>query len=311
MSEIKHSFMELVGNTPLLEVVNVEKKHQLAARLVVKLESMNPAGSVKDRAALRMLLDAEKEGKLLPGGTIIEPTSGNTGIGLAACAVPRGYRLILTMPDTMSVERRNLLKAYGAEVVLTEGALGMKGAIAKAKELAETIEGSFIPGQFENPSNAMAHYDSTGPEIFRQTDGEVDIFVATVGTGGTLTGTGRYLKEQKPSLRVVAVEPKDSPVLSEGTSGAHKIQGIGAGFVPAVLDTAVYDEVLTVTSDEAYAAARELAVSEGILVGISSGAALAVALRVAKREENKGKMIVVLLPDTGDRYLSTELFAKD
>ena len=311
MSEIKHSFMELVGNTPLLEVVNLEKKHQLAARLVVKLESMNPAGSVKDRAALRMLLDAEKEGKLLPGGTIIEPTSGNTGIGLAACAVPRGYRLILTMPDTMSVERRNLLKAYGAEVVLTEGALGMKGAIAKAKELAETIEGSFIPGQFENPSNAMAHYDSTGPEIFRQTDGEVDIFVATVGTGGTLTGTGRYLKEQKPSLRVVAVEPKDSPVLSEGKSGAHKIQGIGAGFVPAVLDTAVYDEVLTVTSDEAYAAARELAVSEGILVGISSGAALAVALRVAKREENKGKMIVVLLPDTGDRYLSTELFAKD
>ena len=311
MSEIKHSFMELVGNTPLLEVVNLEKKHQLAARLVVKLESMNPAGSVKDRAALRMLLDAEKEGKLLPGGTIIEPTSGNTGIGLAACAVPRGYRLILTMPDTMSVERRNLLKAYGAEVVLTEGSLGMKGAIAKAKELAETIEGSFIPGQFENPSNAMAHYDSTGPEIFRQTDGEVDIFVATVGTGGTLTGTGRYLKEQKPSLRVVAVEPKDSPVLSEGKSGAHKIQGIGAGFVPAVLDTAVYDEVLTVTSDEAYAAARELAVSEGILVGISSGAALAVALRVAKREENKGKMIVVLLPDTGDRYLSTELFAKD
>ena len=311
MSEIKHSFMELVGNTPLLEVVNLEKKHQLAARLVVKLESMNPAGSVKDRAALRMLLDAEKEGKLLPGGTIIEPTSGNTGIGLAACAVPRGYRLILTMPDTMSVERRNLLNAYGAEVVLTEGALGMKGAIAKAKELAETIEGSFIPGQFENPSNAMAHYDSTGPEIFRQTDGEVDIFVATVGTGGTLTGTGRYLKEQKPSLRVVAVEPKDSPVLSEGRSGAHKIQGIGAGFVPAVLDTAVYDEVLTVTSDEAYAAARELAVSEGILVGISSGAALAVALRVAKREENKGKMIVVLLPDTGDRYLSTELFAKD
>ena len=311
MSEIKHSFMELVGNTPLLEVVNLEKKHQLAARLVVKLESMNPAGSVKDRAALRMLLDAEKEGKLLPGGTIIEPTSGNTGIGLAACAVPRGYRLILTMPDTMSVERRNLLKAYGAEVVLTEGALGMKGAIAKAKELAETIEGSFIPGQFENPSNAMAHYDSTGPEIFRQTDGEVDIFVASVGTGGTITGTGRYLKDQKPSLRVVAVEPKDSPVLSEGKSGAHKIQGIGAGFVPAVLDTAVYDEVLTVTSDEAYAAARELAVSEGILVGISSGAALAVALRVAKREENKGKMIVVLLPDTGDRYLSTELFAKD
>ena len=311
MSEIKRSFMELVGNTPLLEVVNLEKKHQLAARLVVKLESMNPAGSVKDRAALRMLLDAEKSGKLLPGGTIIEPTSGNTGIGLAACAVPRGYRLILTMPDTMSVERRNLLKAYGAEVVLTEGALGMKGAIAKAESLAKEIDGAFIPGQFENPSNALAHYNSTGPEIYRQTDGEVDIFVATVGTGGTLTGTGRYLKEQKPSISVVAVEPKDSPVLSEGKSGAHKIQGIGAGFIPAVLDTAIYDEVLTVTSEEAYATARELAVSEGILVGISSGAALAVALRVAKREENKGKMIVVLLPDTGDRYLSTELFANN
>lgn len=311
MSEIKRSFMELVGNTPLLEVMNLEKKHQLAARLVVKLESMNPAGSVKDRAALRMLLDAEKLGKLLPGGTIIEPTSGNTGIGLAACAVPRGYRLILTMPDTMSVERRNLLKAYGAEVVLTEGALGMKGAIAKAESLAKEIDGAFIPGQFENPSNALAHYNSTGPEIYRQTDGEVDIFVATVGTGGTLTGTGRYLKEQKPSISVVAVEPKDSPVLSEGKSGAHKIQGIGAGFIPAVLDTAIYDEVLTVTSEEAYVTARELAVSEGILVGISSGAALAVALRVAKREENKGKMIVVLLPDTGDRYLSTELFANN
>ena len=311
MSEIKRSFMELVGNTPLLEVMNLEKKHQLAARLVVKLESMNPAGSVKDRAALRMLLDAEKSGKLLPGGTIIEPTSGNTGIGLAACAVPRGYRLILTMPDTMSVERRNLLKAYGAEVVLTEGALGMKGAIAKAESLAKEIDGAFIPGQFENPSNALAHYNSTGPEIYRQTDGEVDIFVATVGTGGTLTGTGRYLKEQKPSISVVAVEPKDSPVLSEGKSGAHKIQGIGAGFIPAVLDTVIYDEVLTVTSEEAYATARELAVSEGILVGISSGAALAVALRVAKREENKGKMIVVLLPDTGDRYLSTELFANN
>ena len=311
MSEIKRSFMELVGNTPLLEVVNLEKKHQLSARLVVKLESMNPAGSVKDRAALRMLLDAEKSGKLLPGGTIIEPTSGNTGIGLAACAVPRGYRLILTMPDTMSIERRNLLKAYGAEVVLTEGALGMKGAIAKACALAKEIDGAFIPGQFENPSNALAHYDSTGPEIYRQTDGEVDIFVSTVGTGGTLTGTGRYLKEQKPSVSVVAVEPKDSPVLSGGKSGAHKIQGIGAGFIPDVLDTSVYDEVIAIDSDDAFAAARELAVSEGILVGISSGAALAVALRVAKREENKGKLIVVLLPDTGDRYLSTELFAKD
>ena len=311
MSEIKRSFMELVGNTPILEVVNLEKEYQLAARLAVKLESMNPAGSVKDRAALRMLLDAEKEGKLLPGGTIIEPTSGNTGIGLAACAVPRGYRLILTMPDTMSIERRNLLKAYGAEVVLTKGVLGMKGAIAKAKELAETIEGSFIPGQFENQSNAMAHYDSTGPEIFRQTDGEVDILVASVGTGGTITGTGRYLKDQKPSLRVVAVEPKDSPVLSEGKSGAHKIQGIGAGFVPDVLDTSIYDEVIAIDSVDAFAVARELAKKEGILVGISSGAALAAALTVAKREENRGKLIVVLLPDTGDRYLSTELFAND
>ena len=309
MSEIKRSFAELVGNTPMLEVVNLEKKHELAARLVVKLESMNPAGSVKDRAALRMLLDAEREGKLLPGGVIIEPTSGNTGIGLAASAVPRGYRLILTMPETMSVERRNLLKAYGAEVVLTEGSLGMKGAIAKAKALAEEIEGAFIPGQFENPSNALAHYDTTGPEIFRQTDGEVDIFVASVGTGGTLTGTGRYLKEQKPSVSVVAVEPKDSPVLSEGKSGAHKIQGIGAGFIPEVLDTTVYDEVLTVTSEDAYAAARALAVCEGVLVGISSGAALAAAISVAKREENRGKLIVALLPDTGDRYLSTELFA--
>ena len=311
MSEIKRSFMELVGNTPILEVVNLEKEYQLAARLAVKLESMNPAGSVKDRAALRMLLDAEKEGKLLPGGTIIEPTSGNTGIGLAACAVPKGYRLILTMPDTMSIERRNLLKAYGAEVVLTEGTLGMKGAIAKAKELAETIEGSFIPGQFENQSNAMAHYDSTGPEIFRQTDGEVDILVASVGTGGTITGTGRYLKDQKPSLRVVAVEPKDSPVLSEGKSGAHKIQGIGAGFIPDVLDTSIYDEVIAIDSDDAFAVARELAKKEGILVGISSGAALAAALTVAKREENRGKLIVVLLPDTGDRYLSTELFANN
>lgn len=310
MSEIKRSFAELVGNTPMLEVVNLETKYQLAARVALKLESMNPAGSVKDRAALRMLLDAEKEGKLSPGGTIIEPTSGNTGIGLAACAVPRGYRLILTMPDTMSVERRNLLKAYGAEVVLTEGALGMKGAIEKAKALAEEIEGAFIPGQFDNPSNALAHYDTTGPEIMRQTDGEVDIFVASVGTGGTLTGTGRYLKEKKPSVSVVAVEPKDSPVLSEGKSGSHKIQGIGAGFVPGVLDTTVYDEVLTVTAEEAFAAARELAVSEGILVGISSGAALSAALRVASRQENRGKLIVVLLPDTGDRYLSTELFAE-
>ena len=311
MSEIKRSFEELVGNTPLLELVNIEKQYALAAKVVVKLESMNPAGSVKDRAALRMLLDAEKEGKLLPGGVIIEPTSGNTGIGLAACAVPKGYRLILTMPDTMSVERRNLLKAYGAEVVLTEGALGMTGAIDKAKALAEEIEGAFIPSQFENSSNAMAHYDTTGPEIFRQTDGEVDIFVSAVGTGGTITGTGRYLKEQKPSVSVVAVEPKDSPVLSEGRSGAHKIQGIGAGFVPKVLDTNLYDEVIAVSNEDAFETARELAKKEGILVGISSGAALSATLLIAKREENRDKLIVVLLPDTGDRYLSTELFANN
>ncbi|MBR2987182.1 MAG: cysteine synthase A, partial [Clostridia bacterium] len=298
MSEIKRSLTELIGNTPILELVNLENKYQLSACLAVKLESMNPAGSVKDRAALRMLLDAEREGKLKVGGTIIEPTSGNTGIGLAACAVPRGYRVILTMPDTMSVERRNLLKAYGAQVVLTEGALGMTGAINKAKELAETIPGAFIPSQFDNPSNAAAHYDTTGPEIFRQTDGEVDLFVSAVGTGGTLTGTGRYLKEQKPSVKVIAVEPKDSPVLSGGESGAHKIQGIGAGFIPSVLDTAIYDEVIAVTSEESFEAARELAGCEGLLVGISSGAALAAALKVAQRGENAGKLIVALLPDT-------------
>ena len=304
MSEIRRSFAELVGNTPMLEVVNLKKKYGLEARLVVKLESMNPAGSVKDRAALRMLLDAEKAGKLLPGGVIIEPTSGNTGIGLAACAVPRGYRLILTMPDTMSVERRNLLKAYGAEVVLTEGALGMKGAIEKAKALAEEIEGSFIPGQFENPSNAMAHYDTTGPEIFRQTDGEVDIFVASVGTGGTLTGTGRYLKEKKTSVSVVAVEPKDSPVLSEGRSGAHKIQGIGPNYIPDNVDFDVIDEVVSVSDEEAYEYGRMIAEKQGYLAGISSGAALCAAVELAKRPENNGKNIVTIFPDTGNRYLS-------
>ena len=308
MSEIKRSFAELVGETPLLELVNTEKKKGLLARVAVKLEYMNPAGSVKDRAALKMIEDAETTGKLLPGGTIIEPTSGNTGIGLAAVACPRGYRLILTMPETMSVERRRLLAAYGAEVVLTDGAKGMAGAIEKAEELAREIPASLIPGQFENPANAAAHYETTGPELWRQTDGAIDVFVATVGTGGTLTGTGRYLKEQKSSMEVVAVEPASSPVLSAGKGGAHKIQGIGAGFVPAVLDRSVYDKVLTVTDEDAFAFAREVAKEEGILVGISSGAALAAALSLAKKEEYAGKLIVVLLPDTGMRYLSTELF---
>ena len=309
MSDIKTSVSELIGNTPLLELTNIEKEYGLSAKLVTKLEYLNPAGSIKDRAAAKMIEDAEKHGLLKQGGTIIEPTSGNTGIGLAAIGVPKGYRVILTMPETMSVERRTLLKAYGAEVVLTSGAAGMGGAIAKAKELAESIPGSFIPGQFDNPTNATAHYETTGPEIYRQTDGEIDILVATVGTGGTITGTGRYLKEQKNGLRVVAVEPKDSPYLSEGKGGPHKIQGIGAGFIPTVLDTTVYDEVATVSTEEAYGAARLLARKEGILVGISSGAALAVAIKYAQKEENDGKMIVVILPDTGDRYLSTELFS--
>ena len=309
MSDIKTSVSELIGNTPLLELTNIEKEYGLSAKLVTKLEYLNPAGSIKDRAAAKMIEDAEKHGLLKQGGTIIEPTSGNTGIGLAAIGVPKGYRVILTMPETMSVERRTLLKAYGAEVVLTSGAAGMGGAIAKAKELAESIPGSFIPGQFDNPTNATAHYETTGPEIYRQTDGEIDILVATVGTGGTITGTGRYLKEKKNGLRVVAVEPKDSPYLSEGKGGPHKIQGIGAGFIPTVLDTTVYDEVATVSTEEAYGAARLLARKEGILVGISSGAALAVAIKYAQKEENDGKMIVVILPDTGDRYLSTELFS--
>ncbi len=309
MSEIKTSFAELVGNTPLLELVNTEKRLELAARLAVKLEYFNPAGSVKDRAALRMILDAEASGRLLPGGTIIEPTSGNTGIGLAAVAVPRGYRLILTMPETMSVERRRLLAAYGAEVVLTDGARGMAGAIERAEELAREIPGALIPGQFENPSNAAAHYDTTGPEIWRQTDGAVDIFVATVGTGGTLTGTGRYLKEKKPSLEVVAVEPAASPMLSQGKSGPHRIQGIGAGFIPKVLDRTLCDRIMTVSDEEAFDAARKAAKEEGILVGISSGAALSAALSLAAMTENAGKLIVALLPDTGTRYLSTELFS--
>ncbi len=309
MSEIKTSFAELVGNTPLLELVNTEKRLELAARLAVKLEYFNPAGSVKDRVALRMILDAEASGRLLPGGTIIEPTSGNTGIGLAAVAVPRGYRLILTMPETMSVERRRLLVAYGAEVVLTDGARGMAGAIERAEELAREIPGALIPGQFENPSNAAAHYDTTGPEIWRQTDGAVDIFVATVGTGGTLTGTGRYLKEKKPSLEVVAVEPAASPMLSQGKSGLHRIQGIGAGFIPKVLDRTLCDRIMTVSDEEAFDAARKAAKEEGILVGISSGAALSAALSLAAMTENAGKLIVALLPDTGTRYLSTELFS--
>lgn len=308
MKKIAHDFTELIGNTPLVEVENLERMYQLKAKLLVKLEYMNPAGSVKDRAALSMITDAEERGLLKEGSVIIEPTSGNTGIGLAAIAASRGYRTILTMPDTMSVERRNILKAYGAEIVLTEGALGMKGAIDKANELAASIEGAFIPAQFDNPANAKAHYQTTGPEIWEATDGEVDIFVATVGTGGTLTGTGRYLKEKNPAIQVVAVEPADSPLLSGGKAGAHQIQGIGANFIPSVLDTTLYDEVLTVTSDEAFEASKELTKTEGFLTGISSGAALSSAIALAKRSENEGKTIVVLLPDSGDRYYSTKLF---
>lgn len=308
MRKIGHGFTDMIGNTPLVEVKNIERIHQLKAKLLVKLEYMNPAGSVKDRAALFMITDAEEKGLLKEGSVIIEPTSGNTGIGLAAIAASRGYRTILTMPDTMSVERRNILKAYGAEIVLTEGALGMKGAIDKANELAASIEGAFIPAQFDNAANAKAHYQTTGPEIWEATDGEVDIFVATVGTGGTLTGTGRYLKEKNPAIQVVAVEPADSPLLSGGKAGAHQIQGIGANFIPSVLDTTLYDEVLTVTSDEAFEASKELTKTEGFLTGISSGAALSSAIALAKRSENEGKTIVVLLPDSGDRYYSTKLF---
>ena len=309
MSNIYTSADQLIGKTPLLELTHIEKDAGLNARLLVKLEYFNPAGSVKDRIAKAMIDGAEASGKLKPGSTIIEPTSGNTGIGLASVAAARGYRIIITMPETMSVERRQLMRAYGAELVLTEGAKGMKGAIAKAEELAQEISDSFIPGQFVNPANPAAHRSTTGPEIWADTDGEVDIFVAGVGTGGTITGVGQYIKEQNPAVKIVAVEPKDSPVLSEGRSGAHKIQGIGAGFVPEVLDTAVYDEIIPVSNEDAFAAGRLIGRKEGVLVGISSGAALHAAIELAKRPENAGKTIVALLPDTGDRYLSTPLFA--
>ncbi|WP_034444211.1 cysteine synthase A [Butyrivibrio sp. AE2032] len=310
MADIKESALELIGGTPLLKLNGYGKAAGVTgATLLAKLEYLNPAGSVKDRVALSMIEDAEKSGKLKPGATIIEPTSGNTGIGLAAVAAAKGYKAILTLPDTMSVERRNLLKAYGAQIVLTEGAKGMKGAIAKAEELEKEIEGSIILGQFVNPANPAIHKATTGPEIWKQTDGKVDIFVAGVGTGGTVTGVGEYLKEQNPDVKVVAVEPATSPVLSKGTAGAHKIQGIGAGFVPDTLNTKVYDEVIAIENEDAFAEGKKFAVSEGILVGISSGAALKAATILAEREENKGKTIVVLLPDSGDRYLSTPLFA--
>lgn len=310
MANIYRGFLDLIGNTPLVEVANLEKAYNLKAKVLVKLEYRNPAGSVKDRIAQAMIEDAEKKGILKEGSVIIEPTSGNTGIGLAAIAAAKGYRAILTMPETMSVERRNILKAYGAEIVLTEGSKGMKGAIAKAEELAKEIEGSFIPGQFDNPANPKVHYETTGPEIWRDTDGKVDAFVAGVGTGGTVTGTGKYLKEQNPDVKVVAVEPASSPVLSQGKAGAHKIQGIGAGFVPKVLDTAVYDEIITVENDDAFATSKELTKKEGILTGISSGAALYAALQLAQRPEFEGKTIVALLPDSGDRYYSTSLFTE-
>lgn len=307
---IYKSALELVGNTPLVELTNYEEKHGLKAKIVAKLEYFNPAGSVKDRIAKAMIEDAEASGKLKKGATIIEPTSGNTGIGLASVAAIKGYRIIITMPETMSVERRNLIRAYGAEIVLTEGAKGMKGAIAKAEELAKEIPNSFIPGQFVNPANPKIHRETTGPEIWKDTEGKVDIFVAGVGTGGTVTGVGEYLKSQNPNVKVVAVEPASSPVLSKGVAGAHKIQGIGAGFVPDTLNTGVYDEIITVENDDAFATGREVGRVEGVLVGISSGAALYAATQLAKRPENEGKTIVVLLPDTGDRYLSTPLFAE-
>ncbi len=308
MAKIYTSADQLIGKTPLLELSNTEKRLNLNARLLAKLEYFNPAGSVKDRIAKAMLDDAEAKGLLKEGSVIIEPTSGNTGIGLAAVAAARGYRIIIVMPETMSVERRQLMKAYGAELVLTDGTKGMKGAIAKANELAEEIEGAFIPGQFVNPANPAAHLATTGPEIYEDTDGKVDIFVAGVGTGGTVTGVGAYLKSKNPEVKVVAVEPASSPVLSKGTAGAHKIQGIGAGFVPEVLDTGVYDEVIAVENDDAFATGKLIGKNEGVLVGISSGAAAYAAIELAKRPENAGKNIVVLLPDTGDRYLSTPLF---
>lgn len=308
MAKIYKGALGLIGNTPLVEISNIEKELSLPAAVLVKLEYLNPAGSVKDRVAKAMIEDAEKKGLLKEGSVIIEPTSGNTGIGLAAIAAVKGYRVILTMPETMSVERRNILKAYGAEIVLTEGAKGMKGAIEKAEQLAGEIPGAFIPGQFVNPANSAAHRSSTGPEIWEDTEGKVDIFVAGVGTGGTLTGVGEYLKAKNPQIRIVAVEPSDSPVLSEGKSGPHKLQGIGAGFVPEVLNTDIYDEIIQIRSEEAYAASKLLAKKEGVLVGISSGAALHAAFELARRPENKGKTIVALLPDSGNRYYSTPLF---
>lgn len=308
MAKVFKGITDLIGKTPLVEVENIERAHELKATILVKLEYRNPAGSVKDRAAYYMIKDAEEKGLLKEGSVIIEPTSGNTGIGLAAIAAAKGYRTILTMPETMSVERRNILKAYGAEIILTEGSKGMKGAIEKAQELAEETQGAFLAGQFDNSANAQAHYETTGPEIWEDTDGNVDIFVASVGTGGTITGTGHYLKEKNANLRVVAVEPADSPVLSGGNAGAHKIQGIGAGFVPKVLDTQVYDEIITIENQEAFDTSKELTQREGLLTGISSGAALNAAIKLAKRPENEGKTIVVLLPDSGDRYYSTPLF---
>ncbi|MCF2617479.1 cysteine synthase A [Oscillibacter valericigenes] len=309
MSNIYTSADQLIGKTPLLELVHIEKEEGLEAKVLAKLEYFNPAGSVKDRIAKAMIDDAEAKGLLKPGSVIIEPTSGNTGIGLASVAAARGYRIIIVMPETMSVERRQIMKAYGAELVLTEGAKGMKGAIAKADELAKEIPGSFIPGQFVNPANPAVHKATTGPEIWADTDGKVDIFVAGVGTGGTVTGTGEYLKNQNPNVKVVAVEPASSPVLSKGTAGSHKIQGIGAGFVPDVLNTSVYDEIIAVENDDAFATGKRIGKKEGVLVGISSGAAVWAAIQLSKRPENKGKTIVALLPDTGDRYLSTPLFA--
>lgn len=310
MANIKKSITELIGRTPLLELTNFERNQEVEASIIAKLEYFNPAGSVKDRIAHAMVKDAEEKGLLTKGATIIEPTSGNTGIGLASVGSAKGYKVILTMPETMSIERRNLLKAYGAELVLTEGVLGMKGAIAKAEELKETIENSIILGQFENSANPSIHRDTTGPEIWEDTDGEIDIFVAGIGTGGTISGVGEYLKSKNPNIKVIAVEPASSPILSEGTAGPHKIQGIGAGFIPTTLNTSIYDEIIKVENEEAFDTGRAIAQSEGILVGISSGAAVFAATQVAKRPENKGKKIVVILPDTGERYLSTPLFSE-